>query len=719
MLDEVGYTEEYFEELAKEDPIAPFKLRLLDPASGSGTFLIMAIKRLRNYAEKHFMLDIMVDYVLRNIVGYDLNPLAVLAARTNYLLSIADILPYVKGEKEIPIYLADSILVESRTALYGSFYILRTTVGNFEIPKQIVDSGLLGEFLNLIESNVRNLYTPDDFLEMFKTRIEPKLKKNSTTIDYSSLKKLYKTFIELENSGKNHVWVSIIRNAFAPLLKGKFDYVVGNPPWVNWENLPEAYRRVSESLWIKYGLIPSKRRIPGLGRVKRDISMLFTLRSFDLYLKKHGKLGFLITYTVLVSKAGEGFREFFVYGKEGKKAKIIKIHDLEELLPFEGAQNRTAILIIEEGDTTSFPIECIVWKSHTRNIPAEAEFPEVMRITKRLRMFMIPLVPSSPGSQWIEVLYPDIIKIVMKIIGEQGYYRAYEGVNTGLNNVYFVNIKDRKDGLVLVSNLSSGRRKVSQVSMYAEEDLVFPLIKGRDINKWRYDLPNIYIILPIDNNGEILDYKDLKIRYPYTWDYFITFFDDLINRGGEPYKSTLEIYRKLKEQGVNLYEILQYSRHVAPPFYYIFNIKPSLAPYKVAWKEVSSRLSKYGFSVTVIEPHPSSKPIIPDHTVLFIPFNDADEAYYVAGVLNSAIIRLVSLYTVASNIQDFNIPRFNKNNKLHLEIAKLSREAHKASKLGDSETLNSIEEQIDKLVAKLFNINEYELQIIKKMFNII
>jgi methylase of polypeptide subunit release factors len=38
------------------------------------------------------------------------------------------------------------------------------------------------------------------------------------------------------------------------MLKGKFDFVVGNPPWVNWEKLPEQYREVSKDLWTKYKL---------------------------------------------------------------------------------------------------------------------------------------------------------------------------------------------------------------------------------------------------------------------------------------------------------------------------------------------------------------------------------------------------------------------------------------------------------------------------------
>lgn len=53
--------------------------------------------RLREYAEKHYLIDQMVEYVLRNVVGYDLNSLAVLAARTNYLLMIGDLLIHAKG----------------------------------------------------------------------------------------------------------------------------------------------------------------------------------------------------------------------------------------------------------------------------------------------------------------------------------------------------------------------------------------------------------------------------------------------------------------------------------------------------------------------------------------------------------------------------------------------------------------------------------------------
>ena len=43
------------------------------------------------------------------MVGFDLNPLAVMAARTNYLVAIKDLIRHVDNV-EIPVYLCDSIM---------------------------------------------------------------------------------------------------------------------------------------------------------------------------------------------------------------------------------------------------------------------------------------------------------------------------------------------------------------------------------------------------------------------------------------------------------------------------------------------------------------------------------------------------------------------------------------------------------------------------------
>ena len=76
VLNEVGYV---------GDP----DKRILDPACGSGTFLVMTINRIRRWYDDNrekcrFGEGELCRKILANVVGFDLNPLAVLAARTNY-----------------------------------------------------------------------------------------------------------------------------------------------------------------------------------------------------------------------------------------------------------------------------------------------------------------------------------------------------------------------------------------------------------------------------------------------------------------------------------------------------------------------------------------------------------------------------------------------------------------------------------------------------------
>src|SRR5208337_3621874 len=85
--------------------------RVLDPACGSGTFLVAAINKIRsryqaNREEMKFDEGTLLKKILANVVGFDLNPLAVLAARANYLIAVRDLLSYVDSI-EIPIYLCD------------------------------------------------------------------------------------------------------------------------------------------------------------------------------------------------------------------------------------------------------------------------------------------------------------------------------------------------------------------------------------------------------------------------------------------------------------------------------------------------------------------------------------------------------------------------------------------------------------------------------------
>ena len=117
--------------------------RLLDPACGSGTFLVLAIQRARAFAEKNNKKSTeTAQGILKNVWGFDLNPLAVIASRTNYLFALGELASKLSSF-EIPVYLADSVLWPKRSGqmLLGvdGAVEVPTSVGTFQVPKIWVD----------------------------------------------------------------------------------------------------------------------------------------------------------------------------------------------------------------------------------------------------------------------------------------------------------------------------------------------------------------------------------------------------------------------------------------------------------------------------------------------------------------------------------------------------------------------------------------------------
>lgn len=75
--------------------------RVLDPACGSGTFLVLTIKRIKEYADEHFLdRRELLNKIINNVRGIDLNPLAVLASKANYIIALSDLLRYRHIDQE-------------------------------------------------------------------------------------------------------------------------------------------------------------------------------------------------------------------------------------------------------------------------------------------------------------------------------------------------------------------------------------------------------------------------------------------------------------------------------------------------------------------------------------------------------------------------------------------------------------------------------------------
>ena len=422
--------------------------RFLDPACGSGTFLVLAIKRARQYALDNFRNETeTLEAILKNIVGFDLNPLAVVAARTNYLIALGKLLKYKREAIELPVYFADSISVERKQTLYGTYaYSLKTEADEFQIPTGVVRKGLLPKVLAVVEECV---LTPGCSEEIFEERVKREALRAGATLnknELSILDGLLHQLAALEEEGKNRIWTRILKNSFAPLLQDKFDYVVGNPPWVNWESLPENYRNRTKDLWEEYKLFTLSGMEARLGGGKKDISILFAYRCLDRYLKERGNFGFLITQSVFKTKgAGEGFRRFKIAEKKEGSIKevpvnVVKLHDLVKLNPFEGASNRTAAIFIKKKGETTYPVTYKLWKRKNRQrVDPKDSLEEASEKSTRIELFAYPSDETNVLSPWV-TLPEEAINIVKKVQGK-GHYRAYAGIYSGgANAVYWLRI---------------------------------------------------------------------------------------------------------------------------------------------------------------------------------------------------------------------------------------------------------------------------------------
>jgi hypothetical protein len=683
-------------------PVRTPNKRILDPACGSGTFLILAIRGLKANCQEAGMAEAdTLEVILNSVMGIDLNPLAVLAARVNYLLAVADLLPYRRREVEIPVYLADSILTPAGgdDLFHLNRRILDTAVGKLPVPTVIDSRAEMDKLTDLLEDYVKSGFAPDAFLQRCRADIPDVAKAPESE---GVLLELYEKLLELHRQGLDGIWARVLKNAFMPLFLQPFDYVVGNPPWINWESLPQGYREQSAPLWQQYGLVATKGRGKDqfeLGKQKRDISTLLFYVAADRYLKDGGKLGFVITQSVWKTGASAPFRRFRI-GQGGARLRVLAVDDLSSLQVFEGASTRTSIFVVQKGQPMRYPVQYAYWQKTTKgkSLDYDSTLDEAMALTRILRFEAAPVSESDPTSPWLTAR-PSALKAVRKILGRSDY-QAYLGSNTGgANAVYWLEVAtERPDELVVVCNVTEGaKRDVEGVTAEMEQDLLYPLLRGRDVGRW-HAVPSVYLLLPHtpETQWQAIDEKQMQLAYPKSFAYLYRFRDVLLSRR----------WYHLMRQG--------------HPFYIMGNVsKPTFAPWKVVWREVST-----DFEPAVIGPV-GGKPAIPAHTLVLIDFHDPQEAYYVCALLGSSLYNLainayISMHPSPHVLQNIRVPRYDPANPVHARLSALSRHAHElapAAHAGDKDAraaLQDVEDQVDHAAADLWCLTDAELGEIRR-----
>ena len=96
-------------------------------------------------------------------------------------------------------------------------------------------------------------------------------------------------------------------------------------------------------------------------------------------------------------------------------------------------------------------------------------------------------------------------------------------MTTWLNGVFYVRIIEKyPDGKVLIENLhDTGKIKVPRTRAKIEPDLLYPLLRGRNVGLWKVDnSENQYIIITNDPaTRRAIPLNKMAVNYPKTLKY--------------------------------------------------------------------------------------------------------------------------------------------------------------------------------------------------------
>jgi hypothetical protein len=262
-------------------------------------------------------------------------------------------------------------------------------------------------------------------------------------------------------------------------------------------------------------------------------------------------------------------------------------------------------------------------------------------------------------------------------------------------------LRQLPDGKVLVRNLTEGaKRKVEEVIVSVEPDLLYPLLRGRDVQRWKAQ-PSARILMvqdPEERQG--YDEEWLQKNYPRTYGYLKRFEEVLRER------AAFKRYFTRKGKSGRIVE--------TGPFYSMFDVGTyTFAPWKVVWRYVAS-----DFIVSVASPT-EGKPVVPNEKLMLVACRSEAEAHYLCAVLNSLPVRFaVRSFFVETQIaphvlERLRLPRFNPRTSVHRRLAELSMRAHEAMASGLTERVAAIEAEIDRLAARLWGLTDEELKAIQ------
>lgn len=281
------------------------KPRVLDMCCGSGVFLIETIKAIRNrfnitqedYSNEKDTL------VFSCVMGFDIDPLAVVLAKVNWIMAMRDLFGNHNGNIVIPIYHADSLFVATPITHRmpenaEDSYVLHFDDHRVSLPSFLLSADHRKTFDAIMAKTYRFAMLRAEGAETELNAMHVIGLINSIAEEENiaftdeqhealceSARQLIQQLERLQREGRNGIWYFILSNSYRPgITSQQFDCIVSNPPWMAMSKLSEnPYRHALHQLAEKYGIKPT-----GASHPHMEMATIFLVSAIDRYLKNDG-----------------------------------------------------------------------------------------------------------------------------------------------------------------------------------------------------------------------------------------------------------------------------------------------------------------------------------------------------------------------------------------------------------------------------------------------
>ena len=323
------YTPDWLARAMVEELVTdPLNQRVCDPACGSGTFIVEAVTHLLKAAKKERLgPKKTLDKLRDSVVGIDIHPVAVHLARSAWVLASRSAITAagkagLGTELSVPVYLGDALQLRFRTDDMFAEHVVTIPVDDEEakgdprrglqFPTKLVErADLFDDFMFAVAEDIERGRNPMETLkehfpaprvtdpehpgrEEYLSNILPR---EISGADRDMLAETVEKLKELHREGRDHIWAYYTRNVVRPLAltRRKVDVVVGNPPWLNYNQTIDALRSALEVQSRRvYGIW-----VGGKYATHQDVAGLFFARAAHLYLKENCLIGMVMPHSAL------------------------------------------------------------------------------------------------------------------------------------------------------------------------------------------------------------------------------------------------------------------------------------------------------------------------------------------------------------------------------------------------------------------------------------